>query len=454
MLVPSVNNPFNQLMVQLPGRLILPEDAEYDRARQVWNGMIDKHPKAIARCASVSDVRKVIEFAARNSLPVAIRGGGHNISGNAVCDDGLAIDCSLLKDITVDPKLWKVRAGSGVLWGEFDAMTQRHGLATTGGLVTTTGIAGFTLGGGIGYLLRSYGLACDNLTSAELVTATGELLVANADQNSDLYWALRGGGGNFGVVTTFEYRLHPVGPTLLSGTVAFPLSQAKEVLRFYRDWMKTAPDELAAYASLAMGAEGNPRVGIRVVYNGPAEEALECVAPLRRFGAPMSDGVQPRTYLEIQKLVDTSFPPGRLNYWKANFLDQLSDELIDIAIDAIAHAPSPYSYIVFEPMGGAASRITPADTAFQHRQAAYSLLLLTGWENIADNEVNITWVRSLWEQTRPHSSPGVYVNYLASEGADRVRAAYGINYERLVSVKQKYDPHNFFHFNQNIPPGK
>ena len=446
------NNDLDQLAANLSGRLIRPEDMEYDEARRVWNGMIDRRPRAIVCCANEADVTATVQFAAKREILVSVRGGGHNIAGNAVCDEGLVIDLSRLKSILVDPTNRRVRAGGGVLWGEFDAQTQKFGLATTGGLVTTTGIGGFTLGGGLGYLMRSYGLACDNLTSVEMVTAQGDRLVASPVENADLFWALRGGGGNFGVVTTFEYRLYPVGPLLLAGTIAFPLAQARAFLRLYRDWMKTVPDQMSAYASLTTGPDGLKRVGVRVAYNGPVEDASKVIEPLRHFGSPLLDEIQPRTYLEIQHLIDAGFPPGRLNYWKSNFLNELSDELIDIVVDTFQQAPSRFSIIAFEPMGGAVARIAETDSAFRYRNAAFTLLLLGGWQDPADNQANIAWVRDLWEQTRPLSSPGVYVNYLGSEGIDRIRDAYGVNYDRLAAVKQKFDPQNFFRINQNIHP--
>lgn len=441
------------LASRLEGRLILAGDVEYEQARHIWNGMIDKRPRAIAQCANRSDVTTAIQFATSHDVQVSVRGGGHNVAGNAVCDDGLVIDMSPMKEIRVDREQRRARAGGGVLWGAFDAETQKYGLATTGGLVSTTGIAGFTLGGGLGYLMRSYGLACDNLVSADLVTAEGEWLVASAEANDDLFWAVRGGGGNFGVVTSFEFRLHEVGPQLLAGSVVYPFAQARDVLRFYRDWTQRVPDNLTVYAGIRTADNGAPVVGVRVVYNGAPESGTEVVNPLRQFGAPLMDDIRLRAYTEVQKLVDPMFPPGRRNYWKANFLDDLSDELIDIILDAFARVPSHHTSIAFEQMGGAMSRIGEADTAFYHRNAAFSLLVLGNWEEPQASETNVAWVRSLWERTRPFSSAGVYVNYLGIEGDERVHDAYGINYARLVEVKRKYDPHNVFRLNQNIRSG-
>jgi FAD binding domain/Berberine and berberine like len=440
------------LASQLQGRVILPGEADYDTARRVWNGMIDKHPGAIARCVSAGDVVAAIQFAANRDMLVSVRGGGHNIAGNAVCDDGLVIDLSPMKDIHVDRERQVARAGGGVVWGELDAATQQYGLATTGGLIPSTGIAGFTLGGGLGYLMRSYGLACDNLTSVEIVTAAGERLVTSPTSHEDLFWAVRGGGGNFGVVTSFAFRLHDVGPRLVAGTVAYPLVQARNVLRFYREWAKEMPNSLIAYAGLSTGPDGVRRVGVRAVYPGSLEDGERLVEPLQRFGTPDVNDIRPRTYGEIQRLVEPMFPPGRLNYWKANFLDELSDELIELVVEAFASVPSPYSAIAFEQMGGAVACVGADETAFSHRSAAFSLLFLGGWDDPQANDANVAWVRGLWERSRPLASAGVYVNYLGTEGDERIHDAYGHNYARLVSVKQQYDPQNFFRLNQNIHP--
>jgi len=436
----------------LAGRLIEPDDSAYDQARRVWNGMIDRRPAAIAQCASASDVVSCLEFARAGRLSVAIRGGGHNIAGNAVCDVGLVVDLSPMKEVVVDAVHHRVRAGGGVLWGELDAATQRHGLATTGGLMSTTGVAGFTLGGGLGHLMRSCGLACDNLLAARLVTADGRDLTVSDAENSDLFWALRGGGGNFGVVTTLEFQLHPVGPILLGGGISQPLSAARQTLRFYREFTGGAPDALIVYANLGTGPDGTPRLGMRAVFNGSIEAGKEALRELRAFGSPIADDIRPRSYLEIQRLVDPNFPPGRLNYWKAHFLDDLSDELVDLTIEALRRAPSPFSAIALEPMGGSVARVGANATAFSHRSAAYSFLILAGWEDAHQTEANVAWARDLWERVRPLAATGVYVNYLGGEGEQRVREAYGPNLDRLVEIKRRYDPENFFRMNQNIRP--
>ena len=443
---------FERLSGHIAGELILPDDARYEVARRVWNGMIDRRPLGIARCVDADDVLAAVAFASNNEIAVAVRGGSHNIAGNATCDHGLVIDLSPMKSIEVDHAHRRARAGGGVLWGEFDIATQKVGLATNGGLMPSTGIAGFTLGGGLGHLMRSCGLACDNLLSAEVVTADGRKVRASVDQNDDLLWALRGGGGNFGVVTAFEFQLHAVGPNLLGGRLIYRLADARDVLRFYRDFMAHAPDSLIVYAGFATSPDGEPRLGLRAVFNGPVAEGQSLLEPLRHFGTPVMDDIEPRLYVEIQKIVEPMFPPGRLNYWKASFIDDLSDELIDILVAAYRQVPSPYSNIALEPMGGAIAGVPVEATAFHHRTPAFSLLLLGGWLDPSASDVNIAWVRELWEQTHPLSSSAVYVNYLGAEGDARIRDAYGPNHTRLSRLKRQYDPGNFFRLNQNIEP--
>jgi FAD/FMN-containing dehydrogenase len=442
---------FRELAADLAGSVVLPEDAGYEVARRVWNGMIDKRPAGIVRCAGPDDVLAAITFAKAQGLAVAVRGGGHNIAGNGSCDGGIVLDLSPMSGIEVDPSNRRARVGGGATISQLDVATQRFGLATTGGIMPTTGVGGFTLGGGLGVLMRSYGLACDNLLSAEVVTADGHRLRASADENADLFWGLRGGGGNFGVVTSFEFGLHEVGP-LLTAVIAHPWSRAREALRFFRDYLLEAPDGLIAYQTLGTEDDGQPAVYMRAEWNGPIAEGESVVAPLRRFGSPILDDCKPMTYVDVQRIVEPAFPPGRLNYWKANFVEDLSDELIDVMIDAFRSVPSPYSMIALEQMGGAVARVAESATAFQSRTAAFSLLILSGWDDPADSEVNVAWAREVWERTRPLSSSGVYVNYLGAEGEGRVRAAYGVNHARLREVKRKYDPHNFFRLNQNIDP--
>ena len=442
---------FQKVAGAFAGNVVLPEDADYEVARRVWNGMIDRRPLGIARCTSPDDVHAVIAFAKLQGMPVAVRGGSHNIAGNATCDEGLVIDLSPMSSIDVDRRSGRARVGGGATIGQFDAATQRLGLATTGGIMPSTGIGGFTLGGGLGVLMRSYGLACDNLLSADVVTADGRRVRASSDEHADLFWGLRGGGGNFGVVTSFEFELHEVGP-LLTGRLAHSWSSARTALRFYRDFVAQAPDGLVVYQSLGTDDDGQPKMFMRSVYNGPVAEGLSIVAPLRRFGSPSLDEFEPMAYVDVQKMVEPAFPPGRFNYWKANFVDDLSDELIDILVDSFSRVPSPDSMIALEQMGGAVARVPSDATAFEHRQAAFSLLILSGWDDPADSDVNVAWTRDVWERTRPLSSSGVYVNYLGTEGDQRVRDAYGVNHARLREVKRKYDPDNFFRLNQNVEP--
>lgn len=442
---------FAALAGALSGGMVLPEDGEYEEARRVWNGMIDKRPAAVVRCASAGDVRAAISFASEAGMVVAVRSGGHNIAGNATCDDGLVIDLSPMHAIEVDVAARHARVAAGATMRQLDAATQAFGLATTGGIMPTTGVGGFTLGGGLGKLMRSYGLACDNLLAADVVTAAGDCVRASADTNADLFWGLRGGGGNFGVVTSLEFQLHEVGP-LLTCRLAYPWAQARTVLRCCRDFLAEAPDALIAYLTLGTGDDGRPELSMGCYYIGPVEDGLAVVAPLRRMGSPLRSDFSPMAYVEVQKLPEPAFPPGRLNYWKANFVDELTDELIDVMIETFNTVPSPYSMIALEQMGGAVARVPDTATAFEHRRAAFSLLILAGWDDPAATDANVAWARDVWEKTRPLASKAVYVNYLGEEGDERVLDAYGVNHARLREVKRAYDPGNFFRLNQNIKP--
>jgi FAD/FMN-containing dehydrogenase len=436
----------------LRGNVILPETIAYEAARCVHNAMIDKRPALIVRCAGVSDVVNAVNFARENELLVAVRGGGHNVAGTAVCDGGIVIDLSPLKGIRVHPARRTVRAEAGVTWGELDHETQAFGLATTGGAVSTTGIAGLTLGGGLGVLMRKHGLACDNLLSADVVTADGLLLTASAKENADLFWALRGGGGNFGIATSFEYRVHPVG-TVLGGLVLHPLDRAREMLAFYRDLTATAPEELTAYAALLTSPDGVPMSAIFACYAGPLATGEALLRPVREFGPPVADLICPMSYASIQKTFDPTAPAGLLNYWKSSFFQELSADVIDAIVAAYATVPSPLTSIVTEHLGGAVSRVGEGDTAFSHRGAPYSMTAASLWRDRSQSDKNIGWTRRLWEALQPAASGAVYANYLSQdEGDERVRAAYGANYERLVALKNRYDPTNLFRVNQNIRP--
>jgi len=438
----------------LRGELLRPGDDGYEEARMVWNAMIDKRPALIVRCAGAADVIHSVNFARTNKLLVAVRGGGHDVAGNAGCDGGLVIDLSRMKGIRVDPARRTVRAEPGLTWGEFDQETQAFGLATTGGIVPTTGIAGLTLGGGLGYLMRRFGLACDNLLSVDIVTADGQLLPASTTENEDLFWGIRGGGGNFGVVTSFEYELHPVGPIVLGGLILHPLARAKEAVQFYREFTSTSPEELTTHLGFVTSPDGHPMVGFIICYSGPMEKGEEVIRPLREFGPPAADMAGPTPYTEVQALGGPLYPPGRWNYWKSNFLRELSDEAIDTMIEQFSTVPSPFSAAVLEELGGAGSRVDEDETAFGERSAHYSLLITSGWLDPAETESNTQWTRNFWEAMQPFVRDTVYVNYLdRGEEADRIRAAYGADkYERLVALKNKYDPTNLFRLNKNIQP--
>jgi FAD/FMN-containing dehydrogenase len=444
-----------QLAASLRGELLRPGAGGYDEARRIWNAMIDRRPAFIVRCAGPADVVRSINFARYHGLTLSVRGGGHNVSGNAVCESGLMVDLSGMKGIRVGPARSTVRAEAGCTWRDFDHETQAFGLATTGGVVSMTGIAGLTLGGGLGWLMRKHGLACDNLLSLDMVTADGRLLTASATENADLFWAARGGGGNFGVVTSFEYRLHPVGQ-VLGGMVAHPLDRARDVLRFLREFAASAPSDLGTMAAFVTGQDGTRLLALFVCYSGPLAGGERVLRPLRAFGPPLADEITAMPYLRLQSLLDAGFPAGLQNYWKSSFLRHLSDEAIDILIDGFRKVPSPTSAMAIEQLGGAVAEIADDDTAFAHRRAPFNLLIVGIWPDPADSPKHIDWVRQLWEAMQPHATGGVYVNYLgqeADEGRERVRAAYGREkYERLLALKRKYDPDNVFRFNQNIDP--
>ena len=443
----------SQLEARLHGQVCRPGDPGYESAIKLHNAMIDRHPAYVIRCGDASDVARAIDFAQGQDLVVAVRAGGHNVAGNALCDDGMVIDLSGLKHIQLDPVARTARADPGLTWGEFDRATQTHGLATTGGFISTTGIAGLTLGGGLGWLMRRHGIVCDNLRSVEIVTADGQRRTADAKHEQDLFWAVRGGGGNFGVVTSFEYQLHPVGQ-MLAGVVFFTLDQARQGLRFFRELMTEAPDELMAYAVFLTSPEGVKLFAMPVCYVGPLEEGERVLAPVRRFGTPAADTVRPMRYTEVQTMFDAGFPSGRLNYWKSSFLRELSDQAIDTLGERFAEVPSPFSAVAVEPFGGALARVPIDATAFPHRQATFNLMILGAWTDPAASDANIRWTRELWKDMRPFSADAVYVNYMDGDDIDRLEAAYdGPTYRRLQQVKQRYDPENFFRVNHNIAVG-
>ena len=441
-----------RLSASVRGQVLARGHEDYDRARRVFNGMIDRRPSVILRCSGVADVVQGVRFARLLDWPLSIRGGGHGVAGNAVCDGGLMLDLSGMKGMRVDPGRRTAQAQTGLLLGEFDHETQAFGLATTLGVVSLTGIAGLTLGGGLGWLNGKYGLACDNVLAADVVTADGELITASAAEHEDLYWALRGGGGNFGVVTTLTYQLHPV-TTVLAGGLSFPPEQAHDALRFFHEFASEAPDELSMDGSVARDPAGGCTVSISVCYCGPLDEGERVLRPLRNFGRPASGGIVPLPYQALQCGPDARFPRGRQHYWKSSYLRDLSDEAIDVLLEFAATIPSPYTGIGLQQMTGVASRVDPRATAFAHRDRQYDFLILSQWEDPADSERNIDWTRRLFEAMRPHLKEAVYVNNLGDQEHDRVRAAYGVNYDRLAAVKARYDPDNAFRLNHNIAPG-
>lgn len=447
---------------QLRGELILPSDTGYETARKVWNGMIDRRPGLIIRPAGVADVIQTVRFARKHNLVVAVKGGGHNVAGNAVCDGGLVVDMSRMKAVRVDPAGRTAVAEAGATWRDFDHETQAFGLATTGGLVSTTGIAGFTLGGGIGWLMRKYGTTCDNLVSADVVTADGEFLMTSAKENSDLFWGLRGGGGNFGIVTSFEYRLHPVGPIVLGGMLVYRAERAREVLRSYRDFVVGVSEDLTTLAAfvtappvsfIPSSLHGKPILAIAMCYSGPVEKGRVEVNRLREATKPDVDIVQPMPYTVLQGMQDDGAPGGLQNYWKSDYLRELSDRAIETIVDHASRAESPMTQVHIHHVAGFVGRVGRDETAFSHRDAPFVLNIIAMWQDPGEKEKHVDWARKFFAEMRPFASGGVYVNFLGDEGEDRVKAAYGKPaYERLVTLKNKYDPTNFFHLNQNIRP--
>ena len=440
-----------RLQAQLRGELLSPSQEGYEAARKVWNGLIDKHPSLIVRCAGAGDVVQSVRFARENELQVAVRGGGHNVAGRSVCDGGLLIDLSPMKGMRVAPNQSTVEAQPGLRLGEFDRETQAFELATTMGGFSDTGIAGLTLGGGYGWLNGKFGLACDNLLSVDLVTAEGHLISANVSENEDLFWGVRGAGANFGVVTSFQYQLHPVGP-VLGGMVLHPLSRGKEVLQFFHQFSKTCADEISTLALLTTAPDGTPAVAIAACYCGPLARGEKLLKPLRKFGPPIADLIMPRTYVEMQSLFDELAEPGQLNYWKTSLMSELSEAAIESLLEQVLIRPTPTCVIYFQQLHGAAMRVRPTDTAYPHRFYHYDCGSWAIWQDSADTEKCIGWVRDCWEALRPFSEPLVYVNVLSDDVEERVREAYGQNYERLVALKNKYDPTNFFRLNANIKP--
>jgi FAD/FMN-containing dehydrogenase len=445
------------------GPVLGPGDEGYDAARRIWNGAIDRRPACIARCTGVADVVAAVRFARERDLRVAVRSGGHGVGGQALCDGGLVIDLSPMKGIRVDSVARTARAEAGVLWGELDRETQLFGLATVGGIVTHTGIAGLTLGGGIGWLMRKYGATVDNLVAADVVTAEGKLVSASEEENPDLFWGIRGGGGNFGIVTSFEYRLHPVGPNVLAGPIFHPLADAPGVLRFYREFVADAPDELTTIINLRIApplpflpqdVHGKPIVMVGACYAGSPGDGAEVVRPLKQFGRPIVDLLEPKPYTALQSMFDPSVPHGWHYYWKSVELPPLTDSAIETLVEQASAQTSPKSYCIVFQLGGALGRVGEGETAFSQRGAGHNVNINAVWtEDDPEADRHIGWARGFFDAMQPHAADRVYLNFLGDEGADRVRQAYGTGiYERLVQLKRAYDPTNFFRLNQNIAP--
>jgi FAD/FMN-containing dehydrogenase len=442
------------LSARISGTVLGPEDDGYDAARVVHNGLIDKRPALIVRASGPADVVAGLELARRANLEVSVRGGGHNVAGRAVTEGGVMIDLAELKEIVVDPEAATARAGGGVTWGELNAAAGEHGLAVTGGLISGTGIGGYTLGGGLGWLMSKYGLAADNLAAVELVTADGEVREVDADSDAELFWAIRGGGGNFGVVTAFTYRLHPV-RTVVGGLIAHPLDAGPELLRFYRDAIAGASDDLSVFAGLVHAPDGSGAklAALVVFHTGDADQAEADLAPFKSWGSPLVVEVGEMPYPVMNTILDAGFPDGALNYWLSSFTSGLSDELIDLAVERFRAAPSPMSAILFEHFHGAVTRVDPSEIAVPHRAPGWNLLIPTVWVDPADTEANIAWTRETFAAMQPHFEARRWLNYLGDDQAEEaIRNAYGPNYERLLEVKRRYDPENVFHLNHNIAP--
>ena len=451
------------LRTRFRGALLRPGEEGYDESRRIWNGAIDRHPALIARCVGTDDVVEAVRYAREHDMLVSVRGGGHAVAGHAVCDGGLMIDLSLMKSIRVDPTARSARAAGGVLWGELDRSTQSFGLATTGGIISHTGIAGLTLGGGLGHLMRKHGLTVDNLLSVDLVTADAERMHVTAESESELFWGLRGGGGNFGIATALEYRLHLEGPIVLGGPMFWRFNDAREVLQFVRDLMEEAPDELGVTITVRRAPPmpflpreqyGQLVVGLVVVWAGDMAEGERVIAPLRRIGTPLADVVRPIPYVALQSMLDGGAPHGMHYYWKSHRLPVLSDESIGALLACAESITSPFSHVGAWAVGGAVSRVDADATAVGEREPGYDVNIVAAWSPMdrgADRHT--TWVRDGWEALRAHSS-GVYVNFLSDEGTDGVKAAYGARLERLTALKNRFDPTNVFRLNANIPPNR
>jgi FAD/FMN-containing dehydrogenase len=457
----TVKEAADKLRSKLSGQISLPGDAGYESARTVWNAMIDRRPALVVHCENADDVTEAIGFARSERLQVSVRGAGHNIAGNAVCDSGLMIDLSRMKTVRVDSSAANAYVGPGATLGDFDGAAQQHGLATPVGINSTTGISGLTLGGGFGWLTRKYGMTVDNLNAAELVTASGNKLRLSDAENPDLFWAIRGGGGNFGVVTQYEFRLHRVGPEVTAGLIVFPIDQAKRVLQQYRDFAAAAPEELSVWTVLRFApplpflppdVHGKGVIVLPLLYIGDPQHADKLITPLRQFGNAYGEHIGKMPYVEWQKAFDPLLTPGARNYWKSHNFTDLKDEALDVVIKYATMLPSSQCEIFIGHIAGAANRVAPDATAYPSRDARFVLNVHARWDDPAQDPECIGWARSFFAASKPYASPGAYINFMTADEADRVPAAYGSNYERLVKIKKKYDPDNVFCVNQNIAP--
>ncbi|MET9022340.1 FAD-binding oxidoreductase [Actinopolymorpha sp. NPDC004070] len=450
----------DDLRDRVHGRVVTPDDAEYEQARRVYNAMIDRRPRVVVQATNAGDVRATVDFARDSDVDLAVRGGGHSVPGYGTCDDGVVLDLSGMRGVRVDPRTATARAEGGATWGDFDSATHAFGLAAPGGIISTTGIGGLTLGGGIGHLDRSLGLSCDNLRSADVVTADGRFLLASPDDNADLFWALRGGGGNFGVVTSMEFGLHPV-CDVYGGLVFFDLRHAADVLRFYRDFIETADERLSLFPAFQIAPplpfipverHGEPLVGVVTCWSGPMEEGERAVAPIRDLAPPVAEHLGPMPYPALNSMFDALVPPGMQHYWKTAFARELTDEAIAAHCDFGPRLPALNSTVHIYPVNGAAQRVDAGATAFANRDMTFATVVAGIWPDPGDNEANIGWVRDYYHAVAPYSADTGYVNFMSEDDQPKTPTNYGENYDRLVAVKQAYDPGNLFHLNQNIVP--
>lgn len=445
----------DQLAQSFGGRLLRPDEPGYDDARKVHNGMINRRPAVIARCSGTADIVSAVKLARQLGLEIAVRGGGHNVAGKATVEGGMMIDLAMMTGVYVDPKARTARAQGGVTWGKINRETQAHGLAVTGGVISTTGVSGLTLGGGLGWLMSQHGLALDNLKSVEMVTADGNIVTASASDNTDLFWAVRGGGGNFGIAASLEFNLHAVGPMVTGGLAVHPFAKAREVLHFFRETTPKLSDDMGMMAVLGHAPDGSGMqiAALAAAHFGGLAEGEAALQPVKAFGPPVMDVIGPIPYGALNEMLDGGYPKGALNYWKSSFLAELSDKAIDTMIGCFTNCPTPMGGLVLEHFHGAVCRIDPGATAFPHRAEGYNLLVLGQWMDHTNDARCIAWVRDTYAAMAPFMAAGRYMNYLGDdESGDPVKAAYGANYARLQKIKATYDPENVFHLNQNIPP--